>query len=130
MANEEVTADELYELILDRLREHKAVTLIEDIERSISRGKVDSPVNESSKVFRQLTAEEKLSIALEHVVATLDIPTMLARSKEIMNCDQIVWEYESNSGIADRIANEPFTASLRKLVAVLDELQLPSPELT
>jgi len=127
---EELTADGLFQLVITRLGELHATAVIEEIEQLIAKGIVVSGQAPSSKTFRQLTSEEKLSVALECVVAAFDVPPMLARTKKVLCCDEVTWD--SNQRMAPSasfIPEDTHEDALRKLVAIMDELRLPVPEL-
>lgn len=93
---EHPTSEEIFNLVIDRLAELKATTMIQEINNTIARGVSTKEESKSSQLFRPMNSEERLSIALEFIVSAFGVPLMLDRSKEILQCSELTWIIDSN----------------------------------
>ncbi len=130
--HDHATPEEILNIVMGRLSELQATDLIHDIESTIARGVVVEEQPSAAHVFRPMNDEEKLSIALEYIVSAFDVPLMLARCREILGCDQIAWSIDSDE---PQIVSGSIPPSdgrqndiLVTLLQIMDELQLPIPE--
>lgn len=129
---EHPTPEEIFNIMIGRLTELQATELIDEINETISRGVVVQEQLKGAQVFRPMNDEERLSVALEYVVSAFHVPLMLTRCKEILGCDDIAWSIESDEQKDVSGTTPPSDGRhndiLSKLVSIIDELQLPIPE--
>ncbi|NLS97572.1 MAG: hypothetical protein GXX96_35990 [Planctomycetaceae bacterium] len=130
---DEPTPDELFHFVMSRLTRLQAADLVRQIERSIARGVVTSVPGETYSVLRPMTDLEKLSVSLEYVVTAFDTPAMLARCRELLQCSEITWTVEVDGDDIDlpssSLDNKHDVSAVKKLISIIDEMQLPIPEI-
>jgi hypothetical protein len=88
--DETFSAEELFDFLMSQLQALNAEQLIDEIKKSINKGVVITDSGEKSKSFREMTNEERLSIALEYLLTSFDIPLMIAKCKRIFDCEEII----------------------------------------
>lgn len=103
------TTGDLYDLIISKLTVVSATNLIEQIEQTIERGVVIQGNKDTSKNYRPMNPEEKLTIGIEYLIASFDVPFMYDESRKIIGCKEIVWrvdnlnKFESSQSIRSSI---------------------------
>lgn len=137
--DQDPSCPEVYETILSKLRDLRAISLVEDIEQAIGRGVLTTSPKEFSKnagAVRPMTDEEKLTVALEFVIAACQPPILVESAREALNCNEIVWEQDERARDQAEIRVETIgpdeAATLQRklsnLTRIMDQLSLKMPE--
>ena len=90
----EPTHQDLYDLVLRRLRELGASSLMRDIDRIVRRGiltTTEEATSRNAAAVRPLNPQEALSVSLEFLLSASLPPLMVRNAQEILQCDEIVW---------------------------------------
>lgn len=133
MEEEQTTPGEVFNFIMSKLSELGAKELITEINTTIRRGVVEGMHSDSIEEFRPMKDVEKLSIALQYVIANFEIPIMLDRSKKILQCQEIIWtpeldeQQQEPSGLVTNLDEREYNL-LPTLLSIVEECEIPIPE--
>lgn len=141
MATGETSEQELYEEILQRLRELGAAKLVRKIEQVVGRGIIvvgdEAAFSKNTKLLRPMQAGEALAVALEFLVTTLQVPLMVEETKAVFACVEIVWRPDEplirelspeTQPMPTNVDVAEFKKQLKELVKLSRELKIVHPE--
>ena len=135
----EPTSREVYEMILDRLSNLGAHSLIRDIQQAVSRGVlITSPAElmKQAAATRDITDDEQLSVALEFLIAACEPPLMMESAKNQLGCEEIVWSADERVRDEEEVPlqnlqigdNAHLREALTNLSTIMRDLRLKLPE--
>jgi hypothetical protein len=98
MPEDNISEQDLYDLILRRLRDAHAEQLANDIVQVVRRGTVmrgDEGSGEGkTKALRPMGPREALAVALEFLITALQIPLMVNQATDTLGCQRIAWNLD------------------------------------
>jgi hypothetical protein len=134
------TPGEVYHELLDKLRQAGAISLAQDIERTVARGVVlaeqETQLYQSSSVYRPMEEKEALAVALEFFVTALEVPLMLNAARHTVGGDSIEWRSERpgserenvDLGPIGEVDQQALRLLLLKILEIAHELGISLPE--
>lgn len=137
----EPTHREVYEQIVDALRNQGASQLADEIERTVARGVVltgqATELYRVSTVYRPMEDMEALAVALEFFITALEIPLMLDATAHGLEAGHIDWKPERPGAeredvMVDAALQVDRTALrdlLTKVITIAEELGIALPEI-
>ncbi|PQO27611.1 hypothetical protein C5Y96_18975 [Blastopirellula marina] len=121
--------------LLNRMGEEELAT---NIRIAVARGVVLAGSEGSSdKFLRQMSGEERLAVALEHLVCSLETPLVVQAIRDTFDVSEVKWMPEDNTVGVDRIdvptmeqeERKKLQTALRKVVEISGTLKLSMPEI-
>jgi hypothetical protein len=93
-----LTPADVYSKLLDRLVEIGADDLASEIKRTVARGAVvreqETKAFGKSSLYRAMTDEESLAIAIEFITTSCDVPFMVQSVKSTLGAQSVEWMNE------------------------------------
>jgi hypothetical protein len=141
MPPSELTHREVYEQTVAALRKLRAGQLADEIERTVARGVVltgqQTKSYKDSAVFRPMTDEQTLAVAIEFFVTVLEVPVMLDAATRALGVAHIEWKPERPGTEREDVAvdsmrqvdHEPLRKLLAKVIEIAEELGIALPEI-
>ncbi len=141
MPLDELTHRKVYEQTVAALRKLGADQLADEIERTVARGVVltgqQTASYKDSAVFRPMTDEEALAVAMEFFVTVLEVPVMLDAATRALGTGHIEWKPERPGTEREDVAVDtmrqvdhgPLCELLAKVIVIAEELGITLPEI-
>jgi hypothetical protein len=113
MPDDDISEQDLYDLILRRLNEAGAQELANQTMQVVRRGVVIQGEDEAgegkTKTLRPMLPVEALGVALEFLITGLQVPLMVNKATTTLECAKIIWHVDGPPDIVESMVSDTET---------------------